>query len=310
MVSADIAGVRPVGSPRIRTGSWRRNLLPYALLAPALLCLAAFTYWPLVQVLFSSLSSRRRANDENGFAALDNYWRLFSDSDFHAAALNNAIYAAGTVVPSVALALVFALALRESTRLNAVFRSIFFFPTLVPMVAASALFIFILMPDIGLLDHYLDKLAPHSVNWLGDPRYALASLMALTVWKNAGYYMLFFLAGLQGISRDAEEAATIEGATVAQRLWYVTLPLLGPTTAFVVVIALINAITQVDHVIVMTQGGPNNATSLLLYYIYQQAHEYYDLGKATAATVLSLAVLLAISLTSLRTMERGVHYEK
>jgi sn-glycerol 3-phosphate transport system permease protein len=210
----------------------------------------------------------------------------------------------------VVIALAFALALRESTRLNAVFRAAFFFPTLVPMVAASALFIFILMPDIGLLDHYLNKLAPHAVNWLGDPRYALASLMALTVWKNAGYYMLFFLAGLQGISKDAEEAATIEGATAAQRLWYVTLPLLGPTTAFVVVIALINAITQVDHVIVMTQGGPNNATSLLLYYIYQQAHEYYDLGKATAATVVSLAVLLAISFVSLRTMERGVHYEK
>jgi sn-glycerol 3-phosphate transport system permease protein len=310
MTSAELVQARPIDRPVVGSRRRRRSLLPYLLLAPALTFLAAFTYWPLLQAMLSSLSTRRRVNDAGGFAGLDNYQRLLADTDFHSAALNNLLYAAGTVVPSIAIALAFALALRESTRLNAVFRAMFFFPTLVPMVAASALFIFILMPDIGLLDHYLDKLAPHSVNWLGDPRYALASLMALTVWKNAGYYMLFFLAGLQGISRDAEEAATIEGATVAQRLWYVTLPLLGPTTAFVVVIALINAITQVDHVIVMTQGGPNNATSLLLYYIYQQAHEYYDLGKATAATVLSLAVLLAISLTSLRTMERGVHYEK
>ena len=310
MTSAELVQARPIDRPVVGSRRRRRSLLPYLLLAPALTFLAAFTYWPLLQAMLSSLSTRRRVNDAGGFAGLDNYQRLLADTDFHSAALNNLLYAAGTVAPSIAIALALALALRESTRLNAVFRAMFFFPTLVPMVAASALFIFILMPDIGLLDHYLDKLVPHSVNWLGDPRYALASLMALTVWKNAGYYMLFFLAGLQGISRDAEEAATIEGATVAQRLWYVTLPLLGPTTAFVVVIALINAITQVDHVIVMTQGGPNNATSLLLYYIYQQAHEYYDLGKATAATVLSLAVLLAISLTSLRTMERGVHYEK
>jgi sn-glycerol 3-phosphate transport system permease protein len=310
MTSAELVQARPIDRPVVGSRRRRRSLLPYLLLAPALTFLAAFTYWPLLQAMLSSLSTRRRVNDAGGFAGLDNYQRLLTDTDFHSAALNNLVYAAGTVVPSVVIALAFALALRESTRLNAVFRAAFFFPTLVPMVAASALFIFILMPDIGLLDHYLNKLAPHAVNWLGDPRYALASLMALTVWKNAGYYMLFFLAGLQGISKDAEEAATIEGATVAQRLWYVTLPLLGPTTAFVVVIALINAITQVDHVIVMTQGGPNNATSLLLYYIYQQAHEYYDLGKATAATVVSLAVLLAISLTSLRTMERGVHYEK
>jgi sn-glycerol 3-phosphate transport system permease protein len=310
MTSAELVQARPIDRPVVGSRRRRRSLLPYLLLAPALTFLAAFTYWPLLQAMLSSLSTRRRVNDAGGFAGLDNYQRLLTDTDFHSAALNNLVYAAGTVVPSVVIALAFALALRESTRLNAVFRAAFFFPTLVPMVAASALFIFILMPDIGLLDHYLNKLAPHAVNWLGDPRYALASLMALTVWKNAGYYMLFFLAGLQGISRDAEEAATIEGATVAQRLWYVTLPLLGPTTAFVVVIALINAITQVDHVIVMTQGGPNNATSLLLYYIYQQAHEYYDLGKATAATVVSLAVLLGISFLSLRTMERGVHYEK
>lgn len=287
-----------------------RPNLPYLLLLPALIFLSLFTYLPLVQAMFASLSAKRRVNDPDSFAGLENYRRLLADTDFQAAAFNNLIYAFGTVVPSIVLALIFALLLRESTRFSAFMRSALFFPTLIPLVAASALFIFIFLPDIGLLDHYLKKFGARSVNWIGDPSIALSSLIAMTVWKNAGYYMLFFLAGLQGISKDAEEAAIIEGANLFQRIWYVILPLLGPTIAFVVVIAFINSITQVDHVIVMTQGGPNNATSLLLFYIYQQAHEYFDLGKATAATVVTLGVLLVISVLSLRGMERRIHYEK
>ncbi|HZD26357.1 MAG TPA: sugar ABC transporter permease, partial [Alphaproteobacteria bacterium] len=231
------------------------------------------------------------------------------DQAFATAAVNNVLYAVGTIVPAVAIALGLALMLRRSNTVNTLFRTLFFFPTLVPLVAAAALFLFIFLPGIGLLDHYLARLGAQSTNWLGDPHVALGSIVLITVWKNAGYYMLFFLAGLQGMPEDAEEAALIEGAHALQRFWYVTLPYLRPTIGFVAVIALINAVTQVDHVIVMTQGGPNNATNLVLYYIYQNAHEFWDQGKATAATVVSLAALLVLSAASLRTLERGVHYE-
>lgn len=286
-----------------------RKWLPYLLLLPSLVFLTLFTYWPFLQAILSSLSTKRRVREVGEFAGLENYRRIFADSEFTTAALNNVVYAIGTTAPSIALALVLALSLRNSSRLNSLLRSVFFFPTLIPLVAASAVFIFVFMPDIGLLDYYLAKLGVSSRNWLGNPNTALASLIVLTIWKNAGYYMLFFLAGLQGISQDAEDAAIIEGANRWQVLRYVTLPLLGPTIAFVVVIALIASITQVDHVIVMTQGGPSNSTSLLLQYIFRQAHENYDLGKATAATVVTLAVLLGISFLSMRTMERNVHYE-
>jgi sn-glycerol 3-phosphate transport system permease protein len=121
--------------------------------------------------------------------------------------------------------------------------------------------------------------------------------------------MLFFLAGLAGVPAELEEAATLDGANAWQRFFRITLPLLSPTLAFVLVIALLNALTQVDHVVVMTQGGPADSTNLLLYYIYQQAHQNYDPGLASAATMVSVAVLLAISVISLRTLERGVHYE-
>ncbi len=287
--------------PRLRLG-------PYLLLAPALLFLATFTYWPMLQVMVLSLFETRRIGDTGAFIGLENYARMWGDADFTGALLNNLIYAAGTVIPSVVLGFLFAVALRRSGWVSNLYRAVLFFPTLMPLVAAAALFIFIFLPTIGLLDYYLAKLGARSVNWLGNPDLALWSLILLTVWKNAGYYMLFFLAGLQSLPEDAEEAARIEGANWAQRQWFVVIPMLGPTFAFVGVIALINAITQIDHVIVMTQGGPNNATNLLLYYIYQQAHEFFDIGKATAATVVTLALLLALSVASLRTMERRVHY--
>lgn len=291
---------------RVRIGKAAR---PYLLLLPALVFLTLFTYWPMLQVLSSSLYQRRAIGGEGDFVWFSNYERLAADPDFAGALLNTGIFVAGTVIPSIILGFLFALALRRSGIVTNTFRAILFFPTLMPLVAASALFIFIFLPGVGLLDYYLAKIGVRSFNWLGHPETALWSIVLLTVWKNAGYYMLFFLAGLQSLPEDAEEAALIEGASWWQRQWYVVVPMLGPTFAFVSVIAIITAVIQVDHVIVMTKGGPNNATNLLLFYIYQQAHEFYDIGKATAATVITLALLLMLSAVSLRTMERRVHYE-
>jgi len=132
-------------------------------------------------------------------------------------------------------------------------------------------------------------------NWLGDPDIALYAIMIITIWKNAGYYMLFFLAGLQAVPEDVMEAAHLDGAGPLMRLRYIILPELKPTFLFVTVIAILNAVTQVDHVFVMTKGGPSNATNLVLFYIYQQAVEHYDIGKASAATLLTLAALMALT---------------
>jgi sn-glycerol 3-phosphate transport system permease protein len=268
--------------------------------------LIAFTYWPIVRVLAESFVVGRFADHQAG---LGNYQRLFADPHFARAAWNNAVYAAGTIVPSLCLALLFALALRETTRLNAVLRTLLVMPLLIPLVAAAALFTFILLPADGLVDFYLARLGLGMVNWLGDPDLALGSIIAITVWKNTGYYMLFFLAGLAGVPQDLLDAATIDGAGAMRRFRAVTLPLLGPTFGFVLPIALLNALTQIDHVIMVTQGGPSDATNLLLYYIYQQAAQNYDTGLASAATVISVAALLSLSFISFRALERGIHYE-
>jgi len=278
-----------------------RNMLGIALLTPSLVFLCLFTYWPLAQVAWQSIHEDRRG--KSIFVGVRNFRALLDDPAFQYALVNNLIYAFGTVIPSLVLALSFALALKQSTQLSTLLRSIFFLPVLVPLVAVASLFLFIFLPGIGLIDHYLAKLGIQGANWIGDPDIALYSIMGLTIWKNAGYYMLFFLAGLQATPPEAYEAAVIDGASAWQKLRYVTLPYLRPTIAFVFVIALLNVVTQVDHIFVLTKGGPSDSTNLLLFYVYQQAVERYDLGKAAAATIVSLIFLISLSTLSLRQMD-------
>ncbi len=283
----------------------RKTLVAFGLLAPSLVLLALFTYWPIIQLTWQSLHGQQRVGGPQVYTGLKNFADLVADPAFRKALVNNLIYAFGTVLPSLVLALGFALALARSNRINTVLRSLFFLPVLLPLVAAASIFLFLFLPNVGLLDHYLAKLALSGPNWLGDPDVALWSIMALTIWKNAGYYMLFFLAGLQAIPADANEAAILEGANPWQRLRYVTLPYLKPTIGFVLVIGLTNVVTQVDHVFVLTKGGPADATNLLLFYVYQQAVENYEPGRAAAGSLAMLGLLLALTAASLRTLERS-----
>ncbi len=305
----DLAVVQPFAAlarGRRRTAVSRDARAAFLLLLPSVLLLIAFTYWPIVQVLWRSLDQARFGQVPQ--LGLGNYSRMFADPHFARAAANNALYALFTVVPSVLLALLFALALREGSRLDAVLRTLVVLPLLIPLVAAAGLFTFILLPGEGLLDHYLARLGVGATNWLGDPALALGAVIAITVWKNTGYYMLFFLAGLAAVPSELLDAARVDGAGAWNRLRHVTLPMLGPTFGFVIPIALLNALTQVDHVVTMTQGGPSDATNLLLYYIYQQAEQNFDPGLASAATVVSVAALLTLAWMALRVSDRNAHH--
>ncbi|GLR92052.1 carbohydrate ABC transporter permease [Bradyrhizobium iriomotense] len=281
---------------------FKGSLPAYLLLLPSLIFLAAFTYGAVGRVVVDALYQRATPRAPSRFVGLDNLAAVIADPAFTGAVVNNLIYAVGTVVPSIALAFLFALALSRTNAVTSALRAALFLPVLIPMVAASALFLFIFLPNVGLLDHYIGRLLPVLPNWLGDPDIALAAIMVITIWKNAGYYMLFFLAGLQAVPEDAMEASYLDGAGPWQRLRYIILPELKPTFLFVTVIAGLNAVTQVDHVFVMTKGGPSNATNLVLFYIYQQAVEHYDVGKASAATLLSLGVLMGLTALSFRTL--------
>lgn len=245
------------------------------------------------------------------FVGIDNYLRLLKDPAFHAAVRNNLVYIFFTVFPGMTLALLLALSLKQNTVINRWLRAAFFFPTIVPLVAAASLWSFIFLPGIGLFDYYIGRFfGSGSHNFLGLQETALGALIVISIWKFAGYYMLFFLAGLQAIPDDAMEAARIEGASTVQCFFHITLPLLRPTITFVAIVSLVYAVTQIDHVAIMTNGGPVNATTVVLHYIQSTALESQDFGKASAATFLTIITLFVVSWVNLKVIDRGTYYER
>lgn len=287
-----------------------KRYFPYLLLIPTFFFLFLFTYLPLFASLKDSLFDSRIRLDQAEFSGVNNYLRLFHDAVFWQSLQNTVIYLLLTVVPGVFLALGLAVLVTNNSRLNQWLRGAFFFPTIIPLVSAATIWTFIFIPNLGLLDYYLAQwFGPMNHNYLGLSDTALVALCMVGIWKFAGYYMLFFLAGLQAIPAAPREAAVMEGATSWQIFRMVTFPLLRPTFNFVVITAVVYSVTQIDHVPVMTQGGPNNASSVLLYYIQDLATNSHDFGKASAATFISLIILFGFSLFNLRILERGVHYE-
>lgn len=184
----------------------------------------------------------------------------------------------------------------------------YFTPTVLPMIAVANIWLFFYTPSYGLLEQIGGLFGLPSHNWLGDKSTALASITAVAVWKEAGFFMIFYLAALQGISPSLREAAAIEGAGRWFFFRRVLWPLLMPTTIFVLVNAVINAFRMVDHVVVMTRGGPDNATSLLLYHLYEVGFRYWDQGYAAAITVVLLGTLAAVALIQFFVLDKKAHY--
>jgi sn-glycerol 3-phosphate transport system permease protein len=299
--------------PGVRSASGRRRrraaAQAYLFLLPSLAFLAIFTYYPILTSAELSLFRATATVRSRAFIGAGNYLTIAADPIFHQVLHNSAEFLLGTVPVTVALALALALLLNRTHLLVTPFRTAFFYPALLPLIGAAAIWLFVYTPGYGLMDVYLKRIIGGGVNWLQDPTWALPAVMLVTVWKNAGYYMLFYLAGLQTISTDLYEAARIEGASAWQVFRSITFPLLGPTTLFVLVIASINAFQSVDQIWIMTAGGPDNTTNVLLFYIYQTAFMFFDFGKAAALTIFLLAVLMGIAAVSFGLLERRIHYE-
>ncbi|NYT24561.1 sugar ABC transporter permease [Alcaligenaceae bacterium] len=281
----------------------------WLLLLPAMVLLAAFTHYPALATLWNSLFSTPRAARPAVFVGLDNYRAMIDDPVFWQAFWNNMAFAAITIPVSVALALAMALWVNGRLAGRGFLRLAYFTPTVLPMVAVANIWLFFYTPQYGLLDQIFGLFGLSGNNWLGMKPTALPALMAVTIWKEAGFFMIFYLAALQQIPPPLLEAARLEGASRWQTFHRVLLPLLMPTTLFVLVNALINAFRMVDHVLVMTRGGPDNASTLLLYYIYEVGFSYWDTAYAATLSVALLAVLALTALVKFRWLDRRTHYQ-
>jgi sn-glycerol 3-phosphate transport system permease protein len=289
-----------------RTRQW---LYAWLLLLPAMTLLVLFTHYPAVANLWHSFYSTPKGAHPAVFIGLDNYRNLADDPVFWQALRNNLIYAAGTIPASIALALLMAVWVNGRIAGKGFLRLAYFTPTVLPMIAVANIWLFFYTPEYGLVEQITRGLGFASHNWLGSQSTALACLMVVAVWKEAGFFMIFYLAALQSMSPHLAEAAAIEGASRAYYFRRVTFPLLMPVTLFVLVNAVINAFRLVDHIVVMTRGGPDNATSLLLYYIYEIGFRFWDSSYAAALTIVLLVLLGLTALAQFAFLERRTHYQ-
>ncbi len=283
--------------------------LPYLLILPTFLFVTVFTLWPSVRVFYDSLFIQNQAVKVPEFTGLGNYATLFDGIAFRQVLVNTFLYVVVTTPVSVFLALVLALVLNRKFRGLGLYRLAFFYPTVLPMVSAATIWLFMYTPGYGLVNVFIGYLGIPSQNWLGSSELALIALMILGIWKQTGYFMIFYLAGMQGLPHEIFEAADLDGASTLQTTRYLTIPLLMGTTLFVTTIAVINAFESVDQVYLMTGGGPINATTMLLFNLWQTLFSYLDFGKANAMSVILIVVLLIFTITNFIYTERRTTYE-
>ncbi len=284
------------------------QIYAWLLLTPALILMGTFTHIPSIKTLISSFFSTGTKKFPSKYLGLGNYELIFDDPIFLEAVLNNIWYAIATIIPSIALAILMALFVDSKLSGRVLVRMAYFTPTILPMIAVSNIWLFFYTPDIGLIDQIATNLGFNSQNYLGDKDTVLNCIIIITVWKEAGFFMIFYLAALQNIPPELKEAAMLEGSSRLYFFRRITFPLLMPITLFVLINATLNSFKLVDHLFILTKGGPDNASNLILYYIYEVAFSFLDSSYAATLTIFLLIVLAIISIFQFLIVGKRVHY--
>jgi sn-glycerol 3-phosphate transport system permease protein len=287
----------------------RQAIYGWLLLSPAALLLTIFAFYPSAATFWSSLFSRETRRKPSEFIGTENYAELFADPTFWTVVQNNLFYAAITIPVSIGIALAMALWANSKIPARGFVRTAYFTPTVLPMIAAANLWLFFYTPGLGVLDQIGALFGLPSINWLGQPETALWAIIIVTIWKEAGFFMIFYLAALQTIPEDLKEAADIEGTSRWTYTRRIVLPLLMPTTLFIMVNAMINSVRLIDHLFILTKGGPSDASKLILYYIWEMAFAFFDAPLAAALTMLVLGVLCVVAAIQFIYLDRRTHYQ-
>lgn len=289
------------------------HLQPYILIAPTLTLVLMFNVTPAIRTVTDSLHKPARGLNAAGkppeYVGLQNFHDLFDESHymggrFLRAFRNTIVFALATVGIGVPLGLLLALLLNHQQPLLGFWRFAVFYPSLLPLIGAASIWSFIFSDSIGLANAVLKSLGHPGLNWLGDRNLVLMSVAVVNIWKQAGYFMIFFLAGLQNIPRDIYEAAALDGASDLQQFAALTLPLLRRTLLFVIVIAFIFAFQTVEQLQALGEGGPADSANLLLYLIFQNISERRNWGYVNAMTIVLIGAVLAFTLSNFVLFER------
>ena len=275
------------------------------LLAPALITFCAFSVVPVLMTLALGFT-RYDVLTAPRWVGGANYADIMKDPTFLASIWHTFYYTLGTVPPTLVLGLLLAVALNAQLRGMIVFRTLFYTPVVTSVVAASMIWMWLYNPQFGLLNFFLGKLGVGPQQWLSSPEQAMPCLMIMTIWKELGYAMVIYLAGLQGIPASLYEAAEMDGAAWWPSLRNVTLPMLRPVTLFLLVTSVIGSFQVFDAIYVMTKGGPVGATTTVVHQIYENGFRFLRMGRASAMAVVLFLMILIVSLLNLRVFRRDL----
>lgn len=269
------------------------------MLAPALILLGVFVFWPIIDVVLLSFTTGSFTREGIQWNGLRNYLRLLIDPDFWNIMGNTVYFTVATVIPSLIIPLVLAVLLNQSIVLRGFFRTAYFIPSITSLVAVGLGFRWLFQTN-GPVNVLLMNVGLEPIPWLSSPIWAMPVLIILSTWKQIGFNLVVFLAGLQTIPANRYEAAELDGANAWQKFWYITLPGLRPTLVFATITTAIFTLRSFEQVYVVTGGGPLNSTNILVYYIYEQAFSLFDFGYASAAATVLLAIALVLVYFQLR----------
>ncbi|WP_314146625.1 sugar ABC transporter permease [uncultured Leifsonia sp.] len=294
-----------------RSGMRRKEaIVGYLFVAPSILGFAIFVLGPLIAVVWFSFTTFDVISPPK-FVGLANYIRLFTDSRLGVVYFNTIVYVVAAVVLINALALFFAVLVnqRMPKALTYVFRSAYFFPSLVALVYVAIIWQALFQKDTGIVNYYLQAVGGQPVNWLNSDSQSRFSVIIVDVWRNVGFAMLIYVAALQEVPKELEEAAQIDGAGPFARFFRVTLPMISQAMFFNITITVIGAFQIYESIIVLTNGGPGDSTRSVVMYIAEKAFSDFQLGYASAISVTLFLIVLVVTLIQFRVRRAWVHFE-
>jgi len=282
----------------------------YLFILPTYIGFTIFILYPLIEsvrISFQEFSLLRGST----YIGFDNYVQMFADGRLRIAYINTVIFTLFAVFFNAGIGLILAVMLnrRLPVLMRNLYRSIFFFPVLIAHTYIAVIWRFLYQQDTGVINYYLGLFGVDAIPWLSNAHWAMAAIIILDVWKNTGFAMLVFLAGLQSIPNEYYEAAQLDGANERQLFFRITIPLLSPTIFFILVIFMIGALQVFDTIIVLTQGGPGDATRSVVLYVYEIAFRTFNMGYAAAVSMTLFAIILVLTALQFWISRRWVHYE-
>lgn len=285
------------------------SIAPLLFILPAIVPLLIFWVYPMGKSLLISFTDWDYVSPDYEFVGISNYTDLLTDPTFYSVLLNTFVFSMGVVVPCVVGGLLLALLVSGKSKGMGIYRTLIFSPWVTPAVAVSIVWSWIYEPKVGFANWVLNLLHLPGLDWTSSSTWAMPAVIIVSIWKGIGWTMIFYLNALKKVPVSLYEAASLDGASKWRRFVHITVPIISPTTLFLVVITSIDALQAYDQIQVLTQGGPAGSTRTMLYFYYQTAFEEFNMGKATATAILLVLITAVFSFIQFLLSKRWVHYQ-